>query len=105
MALFSNRHDEFDLRDEVATLRKQLAALHREMPKRGAAAWRDSRDEVSDLYDDVSGRIADALPVIRRRARDIEATIRDNPVPALAAVGLAALAVAACVLVANSGKR
>ena len=46
---------------------------------RGTAAWRGASDEASGLYDDVAERVHNALPVIRRHARDIEETIRDNP--------------------------
>ena len=42
-----------------------------------------------------------ALPVIGRRARAIEHTIRDHPTRTVAVVGLAALAVAAAVLLTS----
>ena len=102
MAFFSHRNDAFDLHDEVAALRKQLAALSRSVPKRGSAAWRETQAEASDLYDQIADRVSDALPVIRRGAHDLERTIRRNPVPTAAAVGLAALAVAAIVLMSGS---
>ena len=102
MAFFSHRDDSLDLRDEVAALRKQLASLSRSLPKRGSAAWRETRSEASDLYEDIAERISDALPVVRRGARDIERTIRHHPVPAAAAIGLAAVAVAAFVLMSSS---
>lgn len=105
MAFFSHRNDDFDLREEVAALRRQLAALSRATPRRGAEAWRDARDDASALYEDLSERVADAMPVIRRRARHVEEAIRDNPVPVLAAVGLVALGVAAALMLGNSGKR
>lgn len=103
MAFFSHRNDAFDLHDEVAALRKQMAALSRSVPKRGSAAWRETQAEASDLYDEIAERVSDALPAIRRGARGIEQTIRHNPVPVAAGIGLAALAVAAFVLVSSGG--
>lgn len=105
MAFFSHRDDPVDLRDEVAALRRQLASLSRSLPKRGSAAWRETRSEASDLYEDITERISDALPVVRRGARDIEKTIRRHPVPTVAALGLAAVAVAALMLMSGNGNR
>ena len=51
---------------------------------------------------DVAERFGNAMPVIRRSARDLEDTIRDNPGRAAAAVGLAALALAAAAFVLSS---
>ena len=98
MALFSGRSNGYDIHRDVEALRREVAALSRVAAKRGAAAWRGASDEASGLYDDVAERVHNALPVIRRRARDLEETIRDNPARAAATVGLAALAIAAMAL-------
>jgi len=98
MALFSGRSNGYDLHRDIEALRREVAALSRAATKRGSAAWRGASDEASGLYDDVAERIGHALPVIRRRAHDLEETIRDNPGRAAAALGLAALAVAAMAL-------
>ncbi|MBE0692618.1 MAG: hypothetical protein IH590_05870 [Aquamicrobium sp.] len=95
MALFSSRDSGYDLHRDIEALRREIAALSRTASKRGAAAWRGATDEASGLYDDVAERFNNALPVIRRRARDLEETIRDNPTRTAAVVGLAALTVAA----------
>lgn len=98
MALFTGRSNGYDLHRDIEALRREVAALSRAATRRGAAAWRGAGDEASGFYDDVAERVGHALPVIRRRARDLEETIRDNPARAAAAVGLAALAVAAMAL-------
>lgn len=98
MALFSGRSNGYDLHRDIEALRREVAALSRAATKRGSAAWRGASDEASGLYDDVAERIGHALPVIRRRAHDLEETIRDNPGRAVAAVGLAALTIAAVAL-------
>lgn len=98
MALFSGRSTGSDLHRDIEALRREVAALSRAASRRGSAAWRGASDEASGLYDDVAERIGHALPVIRRRARDLEETIRDNPARTAAVVGLAALAIAAMAL-------
>ena len=98
MALFSGRSNGYDLHRDIDTLRREVAALSRSAAKRGSTAWRGASDEASGLYDDVAERVHNAMPIIRRRARDLEETIRDNPGRTAAAVGLAALAVAAAAL-------
>ena len=98
MALFSHLRDSIDLEDELASLRKEVAALTRMLSKRGAAAYHDTRSEASDLYVEVSERFVAALPVIRRRAHSLEQTVKDNPAQTAAIVGLAALCVAAAVI-------
>ena len=98
MALFSGRSNGHDLHRDIEALRREVAALSRAATRRGTAAWRAASDEASGLYDDVAERIGHALPVIRHRAHDLEETIRDNPGRAAAAVGLAALAIAAMAL-------
>ena len=99
MALFSGRSSNgHDIHRDVEALRREVAALSRAAAKRGSAAWRGAGDEAAGLYDEVAERMHNALPVIRRRARDLEETIRDNPARTAAAVGLAALAVAAVAL-------
>jgi hypothetical protein len=70
MALFSGPGTGHDIHRDVEALRREVAALSRIAAKR----------------------------VIRRRAHDLEETIRDNPARTAAAIGLAALAIAAAAL-------
>lgn len=102
MALFSNHSDSFDVNDEIAALRKEVASLSRALSKRGAAAYRGASHEASDLYGDIAERVVSAMPAIRKRAHDIEDTIRDNPQRTVATIGLAALVVTAAVVFASS---
>lgn len=89
MPFFTHRNGGFDIRDEIEDLRRQIAALGRS----------PSSKEVGGLYDELGERVASAMPVIRRRARELEGTIREHPAQAVAVVGLAAFLVAAiCVL-------
>lgn len=101
MALFSRNDDVLDLHHQIAALRKEVASLSRSASKKGAAAYHDASDSASDLYGELADRVAGALPVIRRRAHDIEDTIRENPARTAAAVGLVALVVTAALLMGN----
>lgn len=104
MTFFSRHDDTTDMHRQIASLQKELAALSRGASRRGQAAYRGASHEASELYDDLSERIADALPVIRRKAHDVETTIRANPGRTIAVVGLAAALVAAAVVI-GSGRR
>lgn len=103
MAFFSHNDHTPDFNRQIAALQKQMAALSRSASKRGTSAYHDASSEAAHLYDDLSGKVADALPVIRKRARHLEETVREHPGRAVAAVGLAALLVTAAVMIC--GKR
>ncbi|KQZ81966.1 hypothetical protein ASD64_09505 [Mesorhizobium sp. Root157] len=81
---------DIDLEKQVAGLSKELAALKKEMSKRGGAFYAGGRDAVSDYYTDIAERIGARLPDLRKRAKAIESSARDHPA-ATAAVGLAVL--------------
>ena len=102
MTLFSQSRDSFDLEEEVARLRKEVHDLTKSLSKQGRSAYRGARDEAVDLYGEVFDRLAAAMPIVRRQARSVENTIKDNPGQTAAVVGLAALCVAAAVLLARS---
>ncbi|TKT75318.1 hypothetical protein [Aquamicrobium sp. LC103] len=98
MALFSQIRDSIDLEDEVAALRKEVAALTKSLSKRGASAYRDTRHDAADVYADIADRFAHALPVVRKRAHRLEQSIKDNPGQTAAVVGLMAVCLAGAVL-------
>lgn len=100
MPFFARNHDAHDLHHQIAVLRKEMAALSRPVSKRGAASYRDASDGAADLYEEFTDRVGNALPVIRQRAHDLEATIRDNPMRTVAVAGLIGLAVAATFMLA-----
>lgn len=81
-----------DLEDQVSRLQKEVASLRKALARRGAHAYSDSRDTASDLYDDLAGRVADALPRIRRQSRVVRQTATDHPLTtALVGVALVGL--------------
>ena len=98
MAFFSHDDRTHDFNRQIAALQKQITALSRSASKHGTSAYRDASEEASHLYDEMSSRVADALPVIRKRARNLEEAVRDNPTRAVATVGLAALVVTAVMM-------
>ncbi|MER9862727.1 hypothetical protein [Mesorhizobium sp. M0185] len=86
MASLSSISDT-DLDKQVAALTREPATLKKAVLKRGGAFYEDGRDTASDYYSDITERLGDALPAIRRQGRAIEKTARDHPATA-AAVGL-----------------
>ncbi|MCA0277779.1 MAG: hypothetical protein LCH86_17435 [Proteobacteria bacterium] len=86
-----------DLEEQVAQLNKQVAQLTKAMSKRSAAALAEGRDSAAELYDDLHGRFADAMPGIRRQARVAQKTAQDNPL-ATALVGVALLGLVAALV-------
>lgn len=95
MNMLPGRLGADDLAAEVTALRKELRALSRDVSKRGRTAYRAAEHDVSEIYADVAEKLVAALPVIRRRAHDVERVVRDNPTRTIAVVGLAAMAIAA----------
>lgn len=95
MSPFSGKRHEIedDLREQIADLRDEVAALTKKLSRRGAVAYEGSRDVASDFYDELTRRLRDTVPMLRQRASAVEQTARDNP--ALAAmVGLAVIGLA-----------
>jgi len=79
---------EDDLEVQLARLSKDVNSLRKAISRRGASAYGDARDAASDFYGEMRHHVADALPVISRRAKDAERVARENPA-LTAAVGLA----------------
>lgn len=99
MARAFSREDLVDsLESQVDSLRKEMARLQRSLGKRGARAYDDASEQAGVLYEDLAERWADALPVIRKRARYVEQQARDNP-GAAAAVGLVVVGLLAVMLI------
>lgn len=91
-SLFSKLNDELDLEAQVARLNRELATLKKAMTKRGSAAYADGRETAADLYDDLRERLDEAMPHIRKGARNVERAARDNPaVTAAVALGVIGL--------------
>lgn len=79
---------ENDLEDQVAYLRKEVASLTKALSKRGADLADDARGGAADLYQEIAGRIADSIPLLRRQANRANRSVHENPAIA-AAVGIA----------------
>lgn len=95
----SSRDDIIDnLEEQLATLRKEVKSLRKIAAKRGAAAYDDASEGVSNLYDEIASRVIDAAPHLRKSARRVEQHARDNPAAA-AAVGLVVLGLFAAVMI------
>ena len=95
MPIFSSQHDDFDLHDEVAALRKEVAALTRGLSRQGARTARHAQEGASELYSEFVDAMSAALPAMRAPARRVRRAVQDHPDRALAIAGLATLAVAA----------
>lgn len=99
MASFSRTRE--DLQDELQTqldgLRRELASVRKDVAKRGYGAYREGRHMGEDLVDVLRDGIESALPTVRRNARYVERTARENPgaTIATAVVGLAVIGLAA----------
>jgi hypothetical protein len=94
MSPFGKRHEvEDELREQIADLRDEVSALTRKLSRRGAATYEGSRDVASDFYDEMTRRLRDAVPMLRKRAGVIEQSARDNPA-LTAMVGLAVIGLA-----------
>jgi hypothetical protein len=101
MAFFSHDRGSIDIHDELAALRREVARLGGTVSKHGSAAMRDTGERTMELGSELAERAAAALPIIRRRAHDLEESIRDNPTRSAAVIGLAVLGVAAAVLLSS----
>lgn len=99
MARASLRDDLVEsLESQVDSLRKEIASLRRTMGKRGARAYDDASETASALYEDLAERWYEALPGLRKRAKEVEQQAKDNPATA-AAVALVVVGLLATLLV------
>ncbi|MGB3390144.1 MAG: hypothetical protein WBA88_19415 [Pseudaminobacter sp.] len=85
-------HLEDDLETQVSRLSREVSSLKKALAKRGAAAYEDTRDSASDIYEDVMERLSDTMPDLAKQSRAVRQAARDNPVAAtvigIAVVGL-----------------
>ncbi|MCO6392687.1 hypothetical protein GTW25_16805 [Aliihoeflea aestuarii] len=94
-SIFGGRRSwDDELERRISHLSKELSALTREAQKRGSHLYGDTRDTASDAYGELSDRIHDWMPVVRKQARQAEQTARDHPALVLAGVAVVGLAAA-----------
>lgn len=80
--MFSSISD-VGLKKQVASLSKELAALKRQMSRRGRAIYADGREAVSDYYSDIAERVSDRHSDLRNRASALEDVAREHPAAGL----------------------
>jgi len=99
MARASDLRDDLaeSLEAQVEALRREIAGLRKNLSKRGRVAYADASDTAEALYGDLAERWAEAAPHVRKRAKQVEQTARDNPAAA-AAVGLVVVGLLAAML-------
>ena len=94
-SIFGGRRSwDDELERKIAHLSKELSVLTRQAQKRGSHLYDDTRDTASDAYSELSDRIHDWMPVVRKQARHAEQAARDNPALVLAGVAVVGLAAA-----------
>ena len=83
-----------ELRDEISSLRGELALMQRKLKRGGRARWKSAEDQGAEFYDDLREWFADALPAMRKQAKSAGRVARDNSgliVAGAVVVGLLAL--------------
>jgi len=100
MAKASDLRDDLveSLEAQVDALRKEVSGLRKNLSKRGRAAYADASDTAESVYDDLAQRWTEALPHMRKQAKVVEQSARDNPAAA-AAIGLVVVGLLAAMLV------
>ncbi|WP_336055301.1 hypothetical protein [Nitratireductor sp. CH_MIT9313-5] len=86
-----------DLHDQIASLSSEVADLRRQMSRKSARAYHDTRNMGAEFGEMLREYVSAALPEIRRNAHRLERTARDNPAASagVAAAGLVAIGLAA----------
>jgi hypothetical protein len=95
-------HEDFgeDLREQLTSLSHEVAALRKQIMRRGRSTYRDTRHMGGDALEVLSDYLQSALPEIRRGAYQVQEQARQHPgaTAAAAAVGVIVLGLAASML-------
>lgn len=70
-----------DLESQVERLRHDVAAMRKTIAAQGARGYSAGQEQVSELYDEISEKLAELMPQVRRQARVAGRAVRDNPAP------------------------
>jgi hypothetical protein len=87
-----------DLQGQITALSKEISALRKSLSSKGSAAWNGGWSSTAELYDDLRSTLSDALPEVRKQARHLERTARDNPATTAALVGLVVIGLAVALM-------
>ncbi|MBC8129979.1 MAG: DUF883 family protein [Rhizobiaceae bacterium] len=87
--------NQAEIQDQIATLRNEVASLTRSLSRRSGEAFSEIEDRASDLYGYVQDRGPEVAREIRKQARYVEHTARENPITTLAVLAGAVLLVGA----------
>lgn len=79
---------EAGIEDQIAALRREVAALSKTVSRRSAGALDDAQDAASELIDQLKNLLRQAMPVAQRKADAAEKLVRRHPTAAAATVGL-----------------
>ncbi|WP_011582648.1 MULTISPECIES: hypothetical protein [Chelativorans] len=94
-----HRHEDLgeDLRDQIASLSHEIAAMKKQMMRRGRGSFRDSRHMSEEIVETVRDYLSAAMPDIRRGAYQIQDRAREHPgtTAAVAAASVIVLGLAA----------
>ena len=82
------------LTDELSALRKEMALIQRKLRKRGRAGLSAAEEQGAELYDELRERLADALPVVQRRAQVAGRFARDNSTAIIVGTAVVGLLIA-----------
>ncbi|QPC87542.1 hypothetical protein GA830_12875 [Mesorhizobium sp. NBSH29] len=83
-----------DVGRQIASLTKQIYALQKSASNRGSALGEEGWDVGANLYGELLDRFSEALPQLRKKARSVEASARDNPGVTAAVVGVVVVGLA-----------
>ena len=84
-----------EIENQIAALRDEVASLTKSLSKSGASAYGTLEDRASDLYGYVQDRSPEVVRELRKQARYIESSARENPVASIALAAVALLVVGA----------
>ncbi|WP_309082752.1 hypothetical protein [Chelativorans sp.] len=97
-----HRHEDIgeDLREQIASLSHEVAALRKQVTRRGRSAFRETRHMSEEIAEMLREYLSSALPELRRGARTVQVHAREHPTTtaAVAAASVVVLGLAASLL-------
>jgi len=84
-----------EIENQIAALRDEVASLTKSLSKSGSAAYDRIEDRASDLYGYVQDRSPEVVRELRKQARYLERSARENPVASLTLAAVVLLLIGA----------